>query len=102
MRDRSLKTLPPEFIKHFLAVQAPSISEIPPVLAKSGWHPSNSLENRGHSPSHCTGARKVIRRGNPSPDQISTSYVEPTNLSVCLFNRRFTRLTPGCSKNWRA
>jgi IS1 family transposase len=54
--------------------------------------------NRRYSPSHCTGARKVIRCGNPSPDQISTSYVERTNLTVRLFNRRFTRLTLGYSK----
>jgi hypothetical protein len=53
---------------------------------------------RRYSPSVCTGARKVIRIGNPSPDLISTSYVERTNLSVRLFNRRFTRLTLGYSK----
>lgn len=54
--------------------------------------------HRRYSPSQCIGARKVIRCGNPSPDQISTSYVERTNLSVRLFNRRFTRLTLGYSK----
>jgi hypothetical protein len=54
--------------------------------------------HRRYSPSHCIGARKVIRFGNPDPDRISTSYVERTNLSVRLFNRRFTRLTLGYSK----
>ena len=53
---------------------------------------------RRYSPSQCIGTRKVIRSGNPSRDQISTSYVERTNLSVRLFNRRFTRLTLGYSK----
>jgi IS1 family transposase len=53
---------------------------------------------RRYSPSQCIGTRKLIRRGCPAPDQISTSYVERTNLSVRLFNRRFTRLTLGYSK----
>jgi hypothetical protein len=61
------------------------------IDGEKGYH-------RRHSPSHCTGARKLIRCGNPSPDKISTSYVERTNLSVRLFNRRFTRLTLGYSK----
>jgi hypothetical protein len=58
------------------------------IDGEKGYH-------RRYSPSQCTGARKVIRCGNPSPDQISTSYVERTNLSVRLFNRRLTRLTLG-------
>jgi len=53
---------------------------------------------RRYSPSQCIGTRKLIRRGNPSRDRISTSYVERTNLSVRIFNRRFTRLTLGYSK----
>ncbi len=61
------------------------------IDGEKGYH-------RRYSPSHCTGARKVIRCGNPDPDRISTSYVERTNLSVRLFNRRFTRLTLGYSK----
>lgn len=39
-----------------------------------------------------------IRMGNPDPELISTSHVERTNLSVRLFNRRYTRLTLGYSK----
>jgi hypothetical protein len=42
--------------------------------------------------------RTKIICGDPAPDMISTSYVERTNLSVRLFNRRFTRLTLGYSK----
>ena len=53
---------------------------------------------RRYSPAACTGIRKVIQCGNPSPDRISTSYVERTNLSIRMFNRRFTRLTLGYSK----
>ena len=55
---------------------------------------------RRYSPSVCTGARKVVRRGNPDRALISTSYVERQNLSVRLFNRRFTRLTLGYSKKF--
>ena len=36
--------------------------------------------------------------GLPDITKISTSYVERTNLSIRLFNRRFTRLTLGYSK----
>lgn len=53
---------------------------------------------RRYSPPVCTGAHKRVRCGTPSPDQINTSYVERTNLSVRLFNRRLTRLTLGYSK----
>ena len=53
---------------------------------------------RRYSPSQCISIRRRRVCGNPAPDQISTSYVERTNLSVRLFNRRFTRLTLGFSK----
>jgi hypothetical protein len=39
-----------------------------------------------------------IRRGNPDPAHICTSYIERANLTNRLFNRRFTRLTLGFSK----
>jgi IS1 family transposase len=56
--------------------------------------------SRRYSPSQCIGTRIHIRRGNPNPDLISTSYMERTNLTVRLFNRRFTRLTLGYSKKF--
>lgn len=54
--------------------------------------------DRRYSPPVCTGLRTYVRSGNPDRSLVSTSYVERTNLSVRLFNRRFTRLTLGYSK----
>ena len=55
---------------------------------------------RRYSPTVCIGFRNTIRRGNPNPALISTSYMERANLTVRLFNRRFTRLTLGYSKKF--
>jgi hypothetical protein len=43
-------------------------------------------------------ASRFAAGANPDPRKISTSYIERTNLTVRLFNRRFTRLTLGYSK----
>jgi IS1 family transposase/transposase-like protein len=61
----------------------------------------NSTELKGerrYSPPECIGTRIEVRSGNPDRKRISTSYIERTNLSVRLFQRRFTRLTLGYSK----
>jgi IS1 family transposase/transposase-like protein len=55
---------------------------------------------RRYSPPRCIGTRIHVQRGTPNPDLISTSYMERTNLTVRLFNRRFTRLTLGYSKKF--
>jgi IS1 family transposase/transposase-like protein len=59
----------------------------------------NNPERR-YSPTRCTGTRIRVRNGNPDRELISTSYIERANLSVRLFNRRFTRLTLGYSKKF--
>jgi len=51
-----------------------------------------------YSPAKCIGARRAEITGNPDPKYISTSYIERSNLTLRLMNRRFTRLTLGFSK----
>jgi hypothetical protein len=63
-----------------------------PDLKRERWR------NWRFQPLVCNVVRRTAKIGNPDLAQTNTSRVERLNLSVRLFNRRFTRLTLGYSK----
>lgn len=86
------------------AVEAAFGLDVDYAMLTKKYVSDSNLPDAAHrySPGHVAGVDKVMIRGNPREELISTSYVERFNLSSRMQMRRFTRLSNGFSKKFES